>query len=345
MNIKQAPWLKVKAGVRVVCYGLWVVAVSQVWVPSVWAGKAAVTETDIRAALKGTQTFTAQQLADMDLNSDGAVDVADLVKLLKSQDPSRSVADFATSTTYVKEGGGAVSVAVSFSTAFKGDFRYTVEGTAVAGTDFNALSGLVSVNGTQATIPITILDNGLVQDVRTISLTIYFSASETLGYLPGGATVHTIYITDNDEVWRGLLQLTGASLPFQMRIAKTGSGISGTLVTDGAGIIPLNGTSYDWPAQLAVTSSSFNATVGPMPLAADTTLAGVELDRKLVFSATAPAGTTIDTAETITGTVTEEIKAAAAPQFDRNVQGTFSLIRPIANVVPQRPELQPISAR
>jgi hypothetical protein len=159
------------------------------------------TEQNIRDAVLGHKTFTSGQLSDMDLNQDGQVDVADLVCLVTTQSPGTPVASFDQVSSTVREGGSAAGIQVNFSSRFVGDLTYTIDGSAGAGLDYNALSGTVAVDGVEVYIPVAVVDDNAVEaNVETILLTLHYADGAGLGYVPGIFTDHCVYVHDNDAV-------------------------------------------------------------------------------------------------------------------------------------------------
>ncbi len=148
------------------------------------------------------------------------------------------------------------------SAHFSGTLRYSVSGTAEQGIDYET-SDSISVDGVYVNLPVSIMDDDKMEDrAETIVLTLHYDMNEDWGYVPGTSVDHTIYIYDNDALWNGSIENNGTALHFQMKIIQSPSGTSGALVTDGHGIIPLNGSDTEWPAHsLVLDKASFDATV------------------------------------------------------------------------------------
>jgi len=74
--------------------------------------------------------------------------------------------------------------------------RYTMGGTAIAGNDYEALSGTASIpaGGTQATIPVTIIDDTLYEPNDTLVITL----GQNPGYVIGTQNSATMTLGDND---------------------------------------------------------------------------------------------------------------------------------------------------
>lgn len=99
----------------------------------VWAAeKASVTETDMRAAILGTQTFTAQQIAAMDLNNDGKVDVADLIRIRLGVDQSATLLGDHIGVMY-RDGGKIIDKATGVSGGIPLRLTITSETPSLAG--------------------------------------------------------------------------------------------------------------------------------------------------------------------------------------------------------------------
>lgn len=222
-----------------------------------------------------------------------------------------SVAEFAVSTSKINE-GESINVTVRSSSPFSGTLQYSVSGTATAG-DYS-----ISMSGDS--FQITITDDGELEDIETLVLRL----EEGQCYIPGASTVHTVYVHDNDAIWNGAIEHDGLAAHFQMKIIQQGGEVTGALVTDGYGIIPLNGESTEWPAtSMTLSDTSFEATIEGITIPATSTLADVDMVRELVFTANSVEPTVIS------GVVTEEVTCDGAPQFAYTMDGTFALLKQI----------------
>lgn len=348
----------------------------QCLLPSLSAAETSVvTEKNITDAILGRKTFTDKELQEMDVNADGAVDVADLVKVVITSGSNKGVvADFKEGTSEVWEGDGTVEVVVKFSQNFTGRLTYLVGGTAAPGFDYNdknydakTSSGSVNVDGLSATIPITIIDDDELDEtldevdnkehirVETILLTIYYEEDDDLGYVPGSKTQHIVYIHDNDAIWTGTISNNSAQLHFKMRIIKDAKGVNSSLLTDGNGIIP---SSHDtgvfdgvelseWQATTSTASAtSFSATVEDIDVPGTGTVFQKGLKRRFAFDAdTAKSGHTVDWKSAIQGAVTEDLYSAENAYLDRQIKGTFVLLMQLPAIVGQTPELKEIKGQ
>ena len=88
------------------------------------------------------------------------------------------------------------SVAASVDTVI----NYTVTGTAIAGTDFTALSGTVTIlaNETTATISVPVLDDSDMEPAETVVITLDTITAPATGVVVGGTGSASINIIDND---------------------------------------------------------------------------------------------------------------------------------------------------
>ena len=109
------------------------------------------------------------------------------------------IVSFASASQSVGEGSGTRNVGVTLDKAPTSDItvKYTVGGTATAGSDFTiADSGTVTVpaGATTATIPVTIVDDSAPESSKTVVLTLAGGS----GYSAVNPGTHTLTILDND---------------------------------------------------------------------------------------------------------------------------------------------------
>ena len=77
---------------------------------------------------------------------------------------------------------------------------YTVSGDATAGSDYTALSGtvIIAANTTSATIDVGILDDLILEDNETVTVTLDSVASGDADITIGAGDTATVTIADND---------------------------------------------------------------------------------------------------------------------------------------------------
>lgn len=116
------------------------------------------------------------------------------------------------------EGSGTVGIPIIFDRSFSGTVTYSIHATstAVSGTDFQAVSGSLSVSGTTATIPITSIDNAILNRDRLIAIDLEGSAL----YRTGGRSRHVICLCDNDAYWSGNLVTGRMTRDFRTEIVR-----------------------------------------------------------------------------------------------------------------------------
>ena len=112
-------------------------------------------------------------------------------------------ASFASAAASAGEAAGTANVTVNFDPALVSDVTlgYVLSGSATRGDDYG-ISGVTSNSGTldvasgatNATIPVTITDDNVVEGSETIILTL----QDGTGYSVGSPNGHTLTITDND---------------------------------------------------------------------------------------------------------------------------------------------------
>ena len=110
-------------------------------------------------------------------------------------------ASFAASSSSAGEGAGTRNIRVDFDPVLTTGItlRYEVSGNATGGGNDYSISGAgslqVSAGASSANIPVSIIDDSTDEANETVRLTLTSGS----GYQPGGQTVHTLTITDNDD--------------------------------------------------------------------------------------------------------------------------------------------------
>ena len=179
------------------------------------------------------------------------------------------IIEFASTAFQVTEGETASPV-ITFSAPFTGTLRYTISGTATPD-DYGPLTGEVQVfNSLSAIIPITISDNETINPLRVLILTLETDD----GARPGLRSRMVITIMDRDSRWEGTFfsEKGNASLPFSLKIIRTGETTQGRLV---------GGPSHFFPegpfhgSVNAHTPTEFSAFFEGIALPGDSTLLGL----------------------------------------------------------------------
>jgi len=78
---------------------------------------------------------------------------------------------------------------------------YTMSGTAIAGTDYTALTGNVVIPAGQSsiTVPLAVSDDDLIEPAETAIMTITGGKSASITYTIGANNAATVNIADNDN--------------------------------------------------------------------------------------------------------------------------------------------------
>ena len=254
-----------------------------------------------------------------------------LTKGSASGEPPLPVAEFAELTTTATERDGKIALKVEFSHAFSGRLAYSVDGTAEPGTDFDyAEAGIDAEDPVRETeIVIGLRDDALVEDMETIRVTLQSGD----GFLLGSRQQHTVNIRDNDANWRVVHDVDGMRFDYRMQIVDSGGNTAATVTSDGGNGLPA-GT---YPVKLTAEDDRFEATIGPITVAADQTLLGADIARTFTLLAdpSSVRGHSIDYERLLIGSAVEAWTAAeSASHLTRRkpILGTFLMSRTTAAV-------------
>ena len=241
------------------------------------------------------------------------------------------------------EGSGVHNVLLEITPGFSGTVHYTINprSTASAPGDFQTLSGTLNVSGTQATIPISTVDDTSVSEERLIVIDLETDPIGG-GYRRGGRASHVVCLTDNDCYYNGTLIGDEGERNFRMRILRGPGSISADFVAgsaDGldapagigssqtAGVIPTS-PQNTWNATGVIdTPTRFRAISPDMPANAGGLFTkSAQLERRLTLDATDPA---FINDESLLGTYTETITSnnAAKTYLNKTSTGDFILLK------------------
>ena len=232
---------------------------------------------------------------------------------------------FVLPNSQVEEGQGVVSAQLQFSKPFTGFVYYSYSGSAVAGLngDYRLPSGVVSVNGTNAAINLTLVDDLVAKPPRTIILTLSPDSAVPATYSLGNIQSHDMVIEDNDGLWSGQLTIGPLSYNLQMNIAQKGTTYQAT-VNGGNSYFPA-GT---WPVALTIGANSFSAVVGPIQSGSSSSLLAAGFTKYLYLTASSQILTNgVLNLQPISGTTTEQTIFTNNAYLNRTVQGTFNIQR------------------
>ncbi|MCP4160800.1 MAG: hypothetical protein GY760_12070 [Deltaproteobacteria bacterium] len=294
-----------------------------------------ITKDNIKDAILGSKVFTETELKEMDLNKDGKVDVADLIKFFH---PS---VNFETSVTTVYEGDDKpILLNLTIPHKYTGAIEYSISGTASNGTDFTKLStsviGKETETGTSFQIEVNIKDDAEFENIETIVLTIKNGGD----YKAGSNNTHIIYIKENDSKWYGTLNADRLLIGFQMNLSEMDGVFVGKVISDGTEGLPKG----EWPATITTSADSFNVSFGPIELASKKYLTGVATSRtiELVSNQGTNSEEPIFNKDIITGDMTDII-TMSNEHLNTGVIGTFILKKGSEHIEVQEVELENIN--
>lgn len=309
---------------------------------------AVVSETNLRTVILGqAHSFTTTELQDMDLNGDNVVDVADLIFFKRDELTPKLAVTFAEATTTVPEHAGQVVVPVAVDPSYSGRVCFLLSGTA-GGADYTSTAPTCSNSqtanarqftvsgGVAAALAFNISDDALIPggavagDEGLESITITLVPEE--GYQLTIAQQHTIYITDNDEVWHGVWEVGNLLMDFRLELARVGDSFvpGGNVLGDESPALgaPPGRSAVD---VVSSTASELELELGPFTVAAADTLLGAALERSITLRSDTTAGDTLDYDVAIDGAVEETVTATGGDtQFERAPSpsnGRFRLIK------------------
>ena len=213
---------------------------------------------------------------------------------------TKPTVNFALADSTATEGTSPQQVQITFDRTYTGTVNYAINAlsTAVVGTDYTlggsptATTGSVSVNGTSASIPISLVDDANASGLRAIIIDLKVNGE---AYFVGGRSAHVVVLKDDDAWWTGVLipnSGESTSRVFRVKIAHQGGtttavfgagagndGLDVPVVTAGGGAPDISTTSIStsiipagsWPASGVVdsaaqfTADSGNLLIPPVP--------------------------------------------------------------------------------
>ncbi len=215
--------------------------------------------------------------------------------------------------------GDTVRPVLVLNQPFNGMVYYTVSGTAASG-DYQELSGQVRVNGTTATIPVSLTDNDQIGQLKYLTLRLEAGP----GYQLADGTSTTIFIEENDAEWQGSFTTDDATLGFVLRIQQANGVRAARLESAGFGFFPAIPT----PTTLLFTANAFSAVATDIPMPAETTLLNEPMLLSLSLNAiNGLEGQSVSAAE-IEGVGTLISRVPARPHLNTTNSGVFRLLKP-----------------
>ena len=141
-------------------------------------------------------------------------------------------------TSSVSALASGVALPFHLTKPFVGTVRYQVSGTSTAGSDFQPLSGSVSVNGTSGSIPISLINSPQIESARSIVVTLQMETNKG-PYTLSKPTSHRLDLIEGDNgVYAGTMSFTNGvffgAQPLVIAVRST-AGNTGTAYFDTSG--------------------------------------------------------------------------------------------------------------
>lgn len=206
---------------------------------------------------------------------------------------------FAAANSRITEGAGLILIPIVVDSVYSGLVYYSLSltGSATPESDFSApQDGVISVNGTTASIPVTILDDLEVEDMEIIVLQLQDDAAGT--YHTDAFDTHGILLIDNDANYSGLLQSGAGETSFRLCLLRFENEVSARLIPSpkstashlGGQLIPQpNPGQAGWPlTNVVLTATDFGAQSVPLPAGKSRLLGQTAMERTLIFSSVKP---------------------------------------------------------
>jgi hypothetical protein len=225
---------------------------------------------------------------------------------------------------------GSFSVTRTGSTASALTVKYTVSGSATPGSDYNALSGTVTIPAgvASATVSVTPVDDAAMEGLETVVVRLTSSAAYTVG-APSSATVkitsdETVRINATDPTATEVGLTTGT-----FTVTRTGSTASALTVNYTVAGTATAGMDYQaLPGSVTIAAGATTATIVVTPLD-DSLMEGLEtvivrLSTSATYRVGSPGSATVKIAsdETVRISATDSTATEAGP-----TTGTFTVTR------------------
>lgn len=238
------------------------------------------------------------------------------------------IIDFSSTAFQVVEGDDVFPMLV-LNQPFSGIVHYTVSGAASPG-DYAALSGQVVVNGTTATIPVSLTDNQAIGQLKYLTLRL----SPGAGYTVGRDSATTINIEENDADWQGRLFFDEGITRFVLRIQESNGVHRAALIGNRSGFFPAGETA----SSISFGADLFSAFADSAVIPAPATRLNSEV--LVALSLTAANGVTNQfvSQTQVQGAATLVMSAPGYAHLNTTNQGTFILLKP--PVTPSTNEVQ-----
>ncbi len=192
---------------------------------------------------------------------------------------------FLTSSSSASASAAVINLPFYLTKPYTGTLRYQVSGTSVSGSDFQALSGLVAVNGRTGVIPITPISSPQIRSARSVVVTLQMETNKWPYTLSKPASHRLDLIEGDNGVYSGTMGFTNGlffgAQPLVIAVRSTG-GNTGTAYFDTSG-----STFFTQPFSIPVT---FTGPAGQFQFTAPATgnMYSTNLDRTLNWTLAIP---------------------------------------------------------
>ena len=228
-------------------------------------GRQLESEGVMRDGLTGRAPLTSQEREVLDLNADGSFDVADLVHFLRAEEGPPRVR-FTAAQSRHREDAGEALLELQWDRAFDGTLSFEVAGdtTALPGEEFEPPADAFSVSGTEAELPVSLIDTLGRQGLRSVVLELVPGD----GYVVGSPSVHHLYIEDTDSLWSGVLTQGESSIPFELEIQRGGGEAEAVFFYVPGGFVPESDPpEAGWPAaDVTMSETELSVTIEDLPV-------------------------------------------------------------------------------
>ncbi|MFH1147913.1 MAG: Calx-beta domain-containing protein [Pseudomonadota bacterium] len=257
-----------------------------------------------------------------------------IVTIIDNDKPTVTVSVSDSSASEPGTNTGAFKVSRTGSTASPLAVSYTVNGTATGGTDYNALSGTVTINAgySYATVYVTPKDDTTYEGSETVVLTLSTNAS----YIVGTAKTATVNIADNDKPTVTVTATDSmASEPgtdtSKFTVSRGVSVTSSLTVYYMVGGTATNGTDYNSISTSVTIPAGSSSTTVPVTPKDDTASEGSETVSITISTNTnyvvgSPSSATVTIADDEMPTVSVSVTDSSASEAGGNT-GAFTISR------------------
>lgn len=298
----------------------------------------APSQDEIRDAILERVSLTDAELQSMDLNKDGIVDVADLIKAAYPL----PLVSFAEASSEGKEGEGAINIALQASAPLHAPVSYSLRRlTPAPGTE---TVKTIEFSGTEANISFPLPDDA---DETALGQTVIWQLGikgSSENYVPGVTQSHTLLVHDNDGLWYGSLTTAdNINIPLLLQIVQFNGTITGKLLSDKNNGMISEEQAAQAQVTIALQPQEFQAEIKGIEIPTTTSWANIPYQRRVTLTSTEESGQSFDLNEArmLLGNFTEFLSVDEFPFLNRTQEGVFVLLKQAPVIEAPIPELIP----